>query len=85
MKRFINLFLLAVILPAFVFTGCKKDDEKGTFTTLTSYMLSNNMDLPQILVEWIITPDAVVDTNDFTIPGYHVFDIRKPEDFATGQ
>ncbi len=32
----------------------------------------------------MIAPEAIVDTNDYTIPGYHVFDIRSAADFATG-
>lgn len=84
MKKFISYFLFAAILPALIFTGCNKDDDKGTFTTLTSYMTSNNLDLPDLLDAWVIAPNAIVDTNDYTIPGYHVFDIRSEADFKAG-
>lgn len=86
MKKFLNVMLLAVILPAFIFTtSCSKDeDEKGTFTTLANYMTSNNMDLPDLLDGWVIAPNAIVDTTDYSIPGYHVFDIRSAADFAAG-
>ena len=85
MKKFVSYLLLAAILPAFIFTGCnKEEDEKGTFLTLANYMTAQNLDLPDLLQGWVIAPDAIVDTNDYTIPGYHVFDIRKTADFATG-
>jgi len=93
MKKFISYFLLAAILPAFILTGCKKDDDKGTFTTLANYMTSNDLDLPQVLSEpskWIVAPtltteNGIVDSADgYSIPGYHVFDIRKSADFING-
>ncbi len=41
MKKFVSYLLLAAILPAFIFTGCnKEEDEKGTFLTLANYMTS---------------------------------------------
>lgn len=87
MKKFITIAMLAAILPAFIFSGCKKEDEKGTFTTLANYMTSNNLDLPEVLTtptKWVVAPDGIVDTTDYSIPGYHVFDIRKADDFKAG-
>ena len=53
MKRLLNLFLLAIILPAFVITGCKDDPaepaEKGDFETLKTYLVANGYDLPALL------------------------------------
>jgi len=90
MKKFLSYFLLAAILPAFILTGCKKDDDKGTFTTLANYMTSNDLDLPDLLDAWIIAPTlttegGIVDSADgYSIPAYHVFDIRKAADFGNG-
>jgi len=90
MKKFLSYFLLAAILPAFILTGCKKDDDKGTFTTLANYMTSNDLDLPDLLDAWIIAPTltadgGIVDSADgYSIPGYHVLDIRKAADFGNG-
>jgi rhodanese-related sulfurtransferase len=90
MKKFLSYFLLAAILPAFILTGCKKDDDKGTFTTLANYMTSNDLDLPDLLDAWITAPTltadgGIVDSADgYSIPGYHVFDIRKAADFGNG-
>lgn len=91
MKKFVSYLLLAAILPAFIFTGCnKEEDEKGTFTTLANYMTANNMDLPDVLQSWVIAPKLTVDGGivdsaaGYTIPGYHVFDIRAAADFDAG-
>ena len=97
MKKYWNVFLLAVILPAFVFTGCKDDTSdnptpKGNYKVLSDYMASNGYDLPDLLstpTNWIVAPTlmekgGIVDPKDYSIPGYYVFDIRSADDFAKG-
>lgn len=95
MKRLLNLFLLAVVLPAFVITGCKDDPaeptEKGNFETLKTYMISKGYDLPALLDGWVIAPVMIADdadkgivADDYSIPSYVVFDIRSADDFANG-
>jgi len=97
MKKYLNAFLLAVILPAFIFTGCKDDTSdnptpKGNYDVLALYMANNGYDLPDLLStpsKWIVAPDlmekgGIVDPKDYSIPGYHVFDIRKADDFSKG-
>lgn len=94
MKKFINYFLLVAILPALVLTGCKDDSDpepaaKGNFETLKTYMVAEGYDLPELLSGWVIAPKMVTENGgivetDYTIPGYHVFDIRSSADFALG-
>ena len=97
MKKLLNVILLAVILPAIVFTGCKDDEEpepqqKGTFETLSKYMTDNGLDLPDLLTtpsKWVVAPEliakgGIVDPTDHTIPAYYTFDIRSTEDFNKG-
>ena len=99
MKKYLNVFLLAVILPAFIFTGCKDDTNdnpqptpKGNYEVLSDYMTNHGLDLPDLLTtpsKWVVAPDligkgGIVDPTDYSIPGYHVFDIRKTEDFEKG-
>ena len=95
MKKFINYFLLAAILPALIITGCKdKTDpvpaEKGNFKTLTTYMSANDLDLPTLLSGWVIAPKlttadgGIVEPDVNTIPTYHVFDIRSADLFNAG-
>ena len=93
MKKFVNVFLLAFILPAFIMTACKDDGgtepaAKGNFETLKSYMIAEGYDLPELLASWVVTPKMVADggivADDYSIPGYYVFDIRSSADFASG-
>ncbi len=95
MKKLFSYLLVMMLIPAFVLTGCKDDDdpkpvEKGNFETLKAYLIDQNLDLPALLDGWVIAPTAKADggivdvDNDCTIPDYHVFDIRKAEDFAAG-
>lgn len=95
-----NYFFIMMLIPAIMFTtGCKDDPDTtpppatGDFATLSSYMVSNGLDLPDVLsspTKWVVAPTLmsaggiVDDANDYTIPGYHTFDIRSAEDFAKG-
>jgi len=95
MKKLLNVILLAVIIPAIVFTGCKDDPAPvpavGDFNTLSTYMINQNLDLPALLDGWVIdaklnTLDGgIVDSADgYSIPDWTVFDIRSAADFALG-
>ncbi len=95
MKKLLSYLLVAMLVPTLFLAGCKdKDDpapvEKGTIETLKAYLVNQNMDLPALLDGWVVAPapkadGGIVDVdNDCTIPDYHVFDIRKAEDFANG-
>lgn len=95
MKKYFKFTVLFTLFLAISFTGCKKDepdpvDGPSAFSTLKTYMIDNGLDLPDLLSGWVIpaTPlseDGIVDTeNGYTIPGYHVFDIRSADQFAAG-
>ncbi len=92
MKKLLNYFLIAMIVPALFLTSCKdKNDDpvvNGTYTDLQTYMSANGMDLPDLLASWVIDPIPVADGGiveaDGTIPSYVVFDIRSEADFAKG-
>lgn len=98
MKKFINYFMIAMLATAVAFTGCKDNDdttpaEKGNFKTLSEYMVNNDLDLPTVLstpTNWVVAPALIdgttgnVDPADYSIPAYHVFDIRSATDFETG-
>ncbi len=86
MKRTISYFIIIMILPLFMLSGCKdKDDtptpvEKGTFADLKDYVLKNSLDLPDILNGWIVSAEAVHNN----LGNYHIMDIRAAADFANG-
>ena len=95
MKKLISYFLVVMLIPAFVLTGCKDDPAPapavGDFNTLSTYMINNNLDLPALLNGWVIdaklnTLDGgIVDSADgYSIPDWTVFDIRSAEHFALG-
>ncbi|MCF8367555.1 MAG: rhodanese-like domain-containing protein [Bacteroidales bacterium] len=94
MKKFLNYFLILTLVPVLVLSSCKKDEEdtpeeaKGTFVDLKDYMVVNDLDLPTLLDGWVIDPKMIADGGivdvDYTIPGYHVFDIRGAADFNAG-
>jgi len=94
MKKFLNYLLILALVPTLVLTSCKDDEnddptvEKGTFADLKNYMVANDLDLPALLDGWVIAPKMVADggivAEDYTIPDYHVFDIRSEADFKAG-
>lgn len=91
MKRIWNLIIVLAMVPLFTLTSCKKDEPEAVnaYTTLKAYMVTNNMDLPDLAKNWIIDPKSTamggpIDSVTSTMPGYHVFDIRPATDYATG-
>lgn len=78
---------LVMVLSLGVMVGCEadEDDEFGTFEDLSTYMLANGHDLPEHIASgWVKSASAVVDLNDYTIPGYTVLDIRGTDDYNAG-
>ena len=85
MKNTIRYFIIIMILPLFILSGCKDDDtptpvEKGTFSDLKEYLITNTLDLPDILNAWIVSAEAV----HGNLSNYHIMDIRAAADFANG-
>ena len=80
--------LLAILMiPFFMAVSCKKVEDEpaastNSYTTLTTYLVDNDMDLPQITTDWIIAPPALADVQTF-IDAYDIIDIRGGADFAT--
>jgi rhodanese-related sulfurtransferase len=94
MRKYLNLFIVMAIIPLMVMTSCKKTDDdddggsttkKGTYADLKNYMLGAGLDLTDVLITgWVVPASNVVDSNDYTIPGWYVIDIRSASDFADG-
>ncbi len=91
MKKLINLAIILAFMPVLFLASCKKDapETVNAYLTLKTYMVSNNLDLPALAVNWIVDPKSVkmggpIDSVTSTMPGYNVFDIRPATDFATG-
>ncbi len=90
MKRLMNYAIILALVPTLLFTSCKKDPppivETDHYAVMTSYMAANGLDLSDMIASgWVIAASAVVDAdNGFTVPGYHVFDIRGAADYEAG-
>jgi rhodanese-related sulfurtransferase len=82
-----KLFLLSIACLVLA-TSCKKvtDDpivDTSSYTTLTTYMVNNNLDLPAVLNSWIVGAPALADVQTF-INTYDIIDLRSAQDFAAG-
>lgn len=85
MKKFVKFLIIALVLPAFVMTGCKDPkDPADAFQTLKDYLVTNSMDIPDVLDAWITSTAAVGDSATGSVPGYYVLDLRSAADFALG-
>jgi len=83
MKRI--LYLLAFSLV--IFTGCKKEEATPTtgdsFETLSTYLVAEDLDLPDMLAGWITARPAEADLTTF-LGTYDILDIRAADKFAVG-
>ncbi len=87
MKKFLRFAILFLMIPAFVLTSCKDDDddpvpERETdveFQTLITYLQNSSLDLNNILDGWITTADVV----NADLDNYYVIDIRSADAFTT--
>jgi rhodanese-related sulfurtransferase len=87
MKTFVKFLWIILLVPSMVFIGCK-DSENETpanesFKTLTNYMVTEGLDLPDLLSGWIVNPPAEADLATF-LSTYDIFDIRSAADFGNG-
>ncbi len=91
MKKILNIAVLLALVPVLMMSSCKKDepDAVNAYTTLKTYIVTNNLDLPDLAKNWIIDPKSttmggVIDSVTGTIPTHYVFDIRPAADYAAG-
>ena len=78
MKKLLVLSFATLLIAA---TSCKKvtDDpisSTSPYKTMTTYMVDNDMDLPDILTDWIVGAPASVDDVDAFLANYDVIDIE---------
>lgn len=82
MKKVTAYLFALMLVSAFVFTGCKKDDDEQPFDAqkaMADYMVSQNLDLNKMLDGFVM---VAPDNGD--VSAKHVIDIRSAEDFALG-
>jgi rhodanese-related sulfurtransferase len=82
MKKMKIYLLLIMLVPAFVITSCKKDDDDQPFNAqkaLADYLVDQNMDLNKILEGFVMMPP-----DDGNVSDYYLIDIRDAADFSQG-
>jgi rhodanese-related sulfurtransferase len=83
-----KLLLLFVLVLGIGVSGCKDDDDDPdpsvpAFTVLKDHLISNGLDVTDVVADWITSAEAVADQN-FEVPDYFVMDLRSATDFAAG-
>lgn len=85
MKSYFKILVLALIVPMFVLTGCKKDEDVANkHLVVVDYLKANNLDLPAILSAtsgWAISASAL----NTTLADYYIIDLRSAAAFASGR
>ena len=87
MKKFLRFAILFLMIPAFVLTSCKDDDDDPTpdrqtdveFQILKDYLVTNSLDLNNILTDWITTASVI----EPALNDYYVIDLRSADAFTT--
>jgi rhodanese-related sulfurtransferase len=89
MKTLQKIMALILTVGLVLTMSCKDDTEDitpqtDTFETLTTYLVENNMDIPDVINNWIVGPPA----GEADVPGfissYYIMDLRSATDFADG-
>jgi rhodanese-related sulfurtransferase len=84
-RRWNRVYRLAIAAVSFLFiSGCDNGSsppESGDQSEiLRNYLTDNDMDLPELLADWIITADSIHGNES----GYHIIDIRNENSYNRG-
>ncbi|MDX9848454.1 MAG: rhodanese-like domain-containing protein [Tenuifilaceae bacterium] len=86
MKRFFRYAMLVAVIPAVLFSSCKKENEPiaerqtdPEFQILKDYLVEQNLDLNDILTDWVIPASSV----NADLANFFVIDIRTADAFNT--
>lgn len=85
MKGATRYILISLALAAVILAGCSEDTTmpevgEGSFAALRTYLIENDLDLPDILTDWIISASDV----EANLSAYYVMDIRSEELYNAG-
>lgn len=87
MKTIKILFMYLALIPLLVVVSCKDDDDVtplDDFTVMTDYMVENNLDVGNVISNWIVgAPTSLDDLPAFLADNY-IIDIRSADAFAAG-
>jgi rhodanese-related sulfurtransferase len=85
MKSATRYFLIFVALAAMILAGCSEDTTmpevgEGSFATLRSYLVTNDLDLPDIFADWLVTASDI----EPNLSAYYIMDIRSQTVYDAG-
>ncbi len=85
MKSATRYLLILLALAAVILAGCSEDTTMpdvgdGSSATLRAYLIANDLDLPDILTDWLINASDV----EANPSAYHIMDIRTQELYDEG-
>lgn len=91
MKKLFQILFLSAILSVVFFSSCKESTdpvpdnpiEDPEFDELASYLVAEDLDLPDILASWIVAAPAEADLATF-LGAYDILDLRGSDDFGNG-
>ncbi|MFY0686495.1 MAG: hypothetical protein JXQ90_04980 [Cyclobacteriaceae bacterium] len=84
MKNLSRILMLLALIPMLVLMSCKDNDEPDAdqpFEIMTTYMMNNNLDVSDVLSDWIVGPPASAEEVPAFLSNYHVMDVRAAEAF----
>ena len=94
MKKLSFYLLMLLVVPAFLFTGCKDDETTDpAFDILKTYLIDENMDIDKIILYHddaagtdikFVTGAPVAEDLDAFLASHYILDIRGASDFAAG-
>lgn len=87
MRTFLKYAIIFALVPAMLFTSCKKENEDPTqerqtdaeFQILKNYLIEQNLDINNILTDWVIPASSV----NADLSNFYVIDIRSADAFNT--
>jgi len=85
MKSATRYFLISLALVAVILAGCSEDTSmpevgEGSFATLRTYLIESDLDLPDILTDYLILASDL----EANLSEYYVMDIRSEEVYNAG-
>jgi rhodanese-related sulfurtransferase len=85
MKKFLTYMFIALVVPAFLLSGCKKEEEENKYEILVDYLKSQNLDVSTMHAPvdgqgWAVSATAL----NANIGDYYIIDIRSAADFNGG-
>ncbi len=82
MRTFLKYAIIIALVPAMLFTSCKKENEE-TFNAqevLADYLVEQNLDINTIIGGFVLAP-----ADESEVSNFYIIDIRSASDYETGR